>query len=122
MEHTTPVSATLNGIVGEHQHHWLFSPGGGPGIRCALGPGHFITPAVKSEQVAAILEASQRFGELQFRDRLVNALFDPKTSEAVRRLSMSAPTKGFPEISLFRAWQAQETNSFEETITMLQKP
>jgi hypothetical protein len=82
-EHTSPVSTALttSGIVAAHEHQWLFCQGGGNGVTCAIGEGRHIRPVVQSDAVAAIIAASQRFGETQFRDRLLRALFDPKTSE-----------------------------------------
>jgi hypothetical protein len=122
-EHATLVSAALvkGGIITKHEHLWLFSQGGGNGIRCALGEGRHIRPVVESEGVATVIAASQKFSELQFRDRLLHAMFDPKTSEAVRRLGMNAPTNGFSDASVFRLWMTQETESFEETVAMHQK-
>lgn len=68
-----------------------------------------------------MIAASQTFGEVQFRDRLLRALFDPKTSEAVRSLGMSVPTNGFPNAPAFRTWVSQETELFNETVAMYQK-
>jgi len=120
-EHASPVSTVLvsSGIVAAHQHKWLFCQGAGNGVRCAIGEGRHIRPAVESDGVAAVIAASQRFGELEFRDRLLRALFDPKTSEVVWGLNI--PTNGFAEASAFRAWLSQETKSFDEIVTMYQK-
>jgi len=75
--HASPVSTILTstGIIVAHEHKWLFCQGGGNGVRCAIGAGRHIRPAVESDGVAAVIAASQRFGELQFRDRLLRALF-----------------------------------------------
>jgi hypothetical protein len=122
-ERGSPVSTVLtsSGIIATHQHQWLFCQGGGNGVTCAIGEGGHVRPVVESDGVAAIISASQRFGELQFRDRLLHALFDPKTSEAVRGLGMSAPTNGFSDATMFRAWLTQETESFDEMVAMYQK-
>lgn len=122
-EHASPVSTVLtsSGIVATHQHQWLFCQGGGNGVKCAIGGGRHIKPVVESDDVAAIISASQRFGELQFRDRLLHALFDLKISEAVRGLGMNAPTNGFSDAPAFHAWLARESPSFDEMVAMYQK-
>src|SRR4051794_30310553 len=63
--HAAPVSAVLtsNRIVAPHQHQWLFCQGAGNGVTCAIGSGRHIRPAVQSNGVAAVIEATQRFGE-----------------------------------------------------------
>jgi hypothetical protein len=122
-EHASPVSIVLSsgGIVPAHEHQWLFCQGGGNGVTCAIGEGRHIRPVVESDGVAAVIAASQRFGDLQFRDRVLHALFDPKTAEAVRILGANAPTNGFPDVSVFRAWLAQETEFFDEMVATSQK-
>jgi hypothetical protein len=122
-EHASAVSTVLtsSGLVAPHEHQWLFCAGAGNGVTCAIGEGRHITPVVQSDGVAAVIAASHRFGETQFRDRLLRALFDPKTSEAVRGLGMSVPTNGFPDASAFHAWLSQETESFDEMVAMYQK-
>jgi hypothetical protein len=120
-EHASSVSEVLTrtGIVAAHEHKWLFCQGGGNGVRCAIGEGRHIRPAVESDGVAAVIAASQRFGELQFRDRVLRALFDPKTAEAVR--GFGTLTNGFADASAFRLWLSQETESFDETVAIYQK-
>jgi hypothetical protein len=122
-EHATSVSTVLtsSGIVASHQHQWLFCQGSGNGVGCAIGEGRHIRPSMESDGVAAVIAASQRFGDLQFRDRVLHALFDPKTSEAVRGLGMNVPTNGFSDASVFHAWLTQETPSFDEMVAMDQK-
>ena len=90
-------------------------------MTCAIGQGRYILPVVQSDGVASVLAAGQRFGDLQFRVRLVRLMFDPKTSEAVRGLGLSAPKNGFTDASEFRAWLGPETKLFEEMVTMYQK-
>lgn len=122
-ERQTPVSTELlrSSVVAKHDHQWLFSSGAGNGVTCAIGEGRHIRPVVQSDGVASILDASQRFGEVQFRDRLVRLMFDPKTSEAVRGLGLSAPTNGFTDSTEFRSWLGRETEFFEDMVTMYQK-
>ena len=120
-EHASAVSTVLasTGIVAGHEHKWLFCQGNGNGVRCAIGEGRHVRPTVESAAVAAVIAASERFAELQFRDRLLRALLDPKTSEAVRGLG--TPTNGFADASAFRAWLAQETESFDATLALGQE-
>lgn len=90
-------------------------------MTCAIGEGRYIRPVVQSDGVASVLAASQRFGEVQFRDRLVRLMFDSKTSEMVRVLGRSAPTNGFSDASEFRIWLGRETEYFEERVKMYQE-
>lgn len=122
-EHQTPVSTELlrSGVVSNHEHQWLFSSGGGNGVICAIGEGRHIIPVVESSGVAAILAAGQRFGEVQFRDRLVRFIFDSKTSEAVRVLGLSAPTNGFTDATEYHAWLSREAEFFDDTVRMYRK-
>jgi len=115
-EHQTPVSVELfrSGAVSKHEHQWMFSSGTGNGVRCAIGQGRHIRPDVQSEAVASILNASHRFGEVQFRDRFVQLIFDPKTSESVYHLGFLAPTNDFTDAAEFRAWLDRETQFRED--------
>lgn len=119
----TSVSTTLlrSGVVGMHEHQWLFSQGGGNGVRCAIGGGRHIAPVVQSGGVAAVIAASQQFGVLQLRDKLLHALFDPRTSEAVRVLGANVPTNGFPNASALHAWVEQEMEIFDEMVATREK-
>jgi hypothetical protein len=114
-EHPTPVSKIImdGKIAVPHQHKWSFCQGGGNGIRCALGSGDSIRPTVESDDVAVVLGASQRFGENQFRDRLLNALFDPEKSRSVLFLCSDVPTNGFANGEAFHTWIVQETKIFD---------
>jgi hypothetical protein len=122
-ESQTPVSAVLvrGGVVSQHEHQWKFCSGGGDEILCAIGKGRHIRPAVQSEGVATILDASQRFGEVPFRDRLLQTMFDSKTSEAVYRLGQSVPENGFADAVAFRAWMEGEMEYFDETVRSSQE-
>ena len=114
-EHETPVSMELvrSGTISEHEHEWLFSSGGGNGVTCALGEGRHIRPAVQSEGVASILATSRRFGEVQFRDRLVKLMFKPKTAEAVRFLGIDVPSVGFTDASEFHKFLDDKMEYFD---------
>jgi len=90
-------------------------------VTCAIGEGRHIRPVVQSDGVASVLAAGQRFGEVQFRDRLVRLMFDSKTSEAVRGLGLCAPTNGFTDATEFHTWLSRETEFFDEMVTMYQK-
>jgi hypothetical protein len=122
-EHASPVSTVLasEGIIARHEHQWVFCHGGGNGTMCAIGEGRHIRPGVESERIGAVIAASERFGELQFRDRLLSALFNPKTSMVVRGLGVSVPTNGFPDAAAFRTWLSQEAESFDEEVAIYQK-
>lgn len=122
-ERQTPVSAELlrSNVVVKHDHQWLFISGAGNGVTCAIGEGRHIRPVVQSDGVASILDASERFGEVQFRERLVRLMFDPKTSEVVRGLGFSAPTNGFTDAAEFRSWLGRNRDFFEDMVQMYQK-
>lgn len=110
-EKPTPVSRILlqDGIVAGHEHHWVFGTGGGNGIKCAIGLGRHIFPAAESEGVAAIIDASHRYGAHEFRDRVVGALLDPQRSDTVSSLQMIVPKGGFPNAEAFKGWMDKET-------------
>ena len=90
-------------------------------MTCALGQGRHIRPVVQSEGVAFILDASKRFGEVQFHARLVRLMFDPKTSNAVHGLGLNTPTNGFSDATEFRSWLGREAEFFEDMVTTYQK-
>ncbi len=120
---STPVSDILvrNGLVPRHDHQWSFCAGGGNGIRCAIGDGSRILPSVESSNAANIISASQQFNEIQFRDRMLLALFDPKTSDTIRQLGMLVPTNGFPDATTFHAWLGENSELFDETVALYKK-
>jgi hypothetical protein len=119
----TPVSKVLrrNGIVGKHEHDWRFIRGSGSGIRRVVGTGQEIKFAVESEGVAAVLDASYRFGERQFHDRLLAVMFDPRTSRVVEGLGESQATNALGGAPEFHTWLANEMPWFEEDVATCQK-
>ena len=106
----TPLSLALSssGIVKNHSHEWLFSQGGGNGVRCALGEGHAIRGSVESEGLAQVLLATERFGEVQFRDRLLQMVFDAQSSEMARGVGITVPTNVLLQAQSFREWMIEE--------------
>ncbi len=122
-ENATPVSTVLtaDNIVAKHKHEWLFCQGGGHGVRCALGSGQYVEQSVESAEVAAIVAASQKYGERQFLTHFIRILFDPETTLAVRSGVSRVPTNGFPDLYRFQAWLAEQTNSFNEMVSAYQE-
>ena len=119
----TPVSTELvhAGIVTKHDHEWLFCNGGGNGVTCAIGSGRLISPTAQSDGVALILAASQRFGEFQFRDRIMRMMFDSKTSGEVYGLGHRVPKNGFTDKQQFLAWIKEVTEYLDEMVAMQQE-
>jgi hypothetical protein len=117
-ESETPVSAVLlgAGIVPAHEHRWLFLSGSGNGVMCVIGSGRHIVPAVRSQEVAAVLAASQQYGVVECRDRLLEALFDLRATRAASDLCASAPPGGFKDASEFRAWLEKEKDAFDRMV------
>jgi hypothetical protein len=117
-ERDTPVSRTLQqlGLVLHHEHQWLFVAGGGNFVRCAIGEGHSIFPSLDSDGVARLLESVNEFGEIEFRDKVLCALFDPAVSEEVRGLGLSFPTNGFAQRAELHSWIAGNTVLFDEMV------
>jgi len=104
------------GLVASHQHQWLFCQGSGNGILCAIGKGRHVLPAVKSQEVAALIEAGQKFGELAFRGQVVAALLDPNTAPLVYDLGFSVPQSGFSNKAEFEKWLGENKPLFEEML------
>ena len=119
----TPVSASLArvGIVGNHVDEWIFNHGSGNGVTCAIGGGTSLYPTVHCHGVVTVIEASHRFGETNFCDRVVRLMFDPKTSGVVWQLGRLAPTNGFASDAEFRYWLGQQTEYFEDMVAIYQK-
>lgn len=117
-ERATPLSTVLmnDGIVAQHDHDWLFCHGGGNGVLCALGRGRHIGSSVESEGVAAMIGTCNTYGELLMRDKILNALFDPDTSSAVKRMAVRFPLNGFSDASSLRDWMDQNREIFAEEI------
>jgi hypothetical protein len=116
----TPVSNVLEttGVVAPHEHDWQMAHGSGNGIFCAIGQGRHLSGAVNSENVAAIISAANRFGDTVFRDKIVKALLDPKTSHSVFYLGNRVKTDSFTTRENFHAWLAEESASFSEALAM----
>lgn len=73
--------------------------------------------SVKSNGVADILAASHKFGELQFRDRLLQNLFDPTASEMVYGFCDGIPSDITGDAFAFRAWLAQAAEILDDVFT-----
>lgn len=122
-ERQTPVSQALlgTGLAKQHEHHWLFVAGGGNGTMCAIGDGRHISPTAESAGVARLIEASHKYGDRQFCDKLLQTVFDPKTSGLVRGLGMRVPKNGFEQASDLHAWIAEESGYFDEMVVANRK-
>lgn len=122
-ERATPVSRTLlrAGLVAQHEHQWSFVAGSGNGAMCAIGEGRHVLPSAESEGVARLIEVANKFGEVEFRDKLLRTLFDPNTSADVRGLGLSAPTNEFAQASELRSWIAENIPSFDEMVAARKK-
>lgn len=119
--HATPVSKVLEstGIVGAHEHDWRLAQGGGNGIFCAIGEGRHLT-GVKSENVASLISAADRFGETAFRDEMVKALLEPKSSHLVYALEHRVEGGDLADAETFHSWLAEHSDYFTEQLTMAQ--
>ncbi|MEZ0275600.1 MAG: hypothetical protein ACAH88_11910 [Roseimicrobium sp.] len=118
--HPTPVSKVLEstGMVGAHDHDWWLVHGSGNGIHCAIGHGGRLRAGVNSENVASLLAAAHRFGETAFRDKMVEALLNPKTSLTVYYLGNRVTEECVKDEKSFRAWMEEESGYFFEDLAM----
>lgn len=84
-ETDTPLSVTLTqkAIVSQHSHEWLFIHGSGHGITCAIGSGSSLM-GVTNQRVADTIALLHDRGKIEFRDRLVTGVLDPKNSSLYR--------------------------------------
>ena len=119
----TPVSVVLttNRIVASHAHQWVFAQGGGNGVRCALGRAHMVRSTVESPDVARFIEALERYDERSFRDKVLTNLFDDETTHLVRTLPGHAPDGTFSDAGRFHDWLLEQSEYFDEMITMFKK-
>jgi hypothetical protein len=95
---------TSSGVVGTHQHQWLFGHGGGNGVQCALGDGDNIRATVTSPEVVHLLAYSRQFGEQEESSNLLRFAFDRDISRAILSLATHAPTNGFVSREAYRVW------------------
>src|SRR5204862_7917866 len=114
----SPVSRVLlsSGLVPAHEHQWLFSHGGGSGIRCALGKGHEIWRTTTSPEVARLVASVNRYGDRHAKDQIVSLIFNPDTAHTVRTMALSAPANGFTQASDYAAWLATESVMLKERL------
>ena len=114
VESETALSRVLltNGIVRAHSHHWLFAQGAGAGVKCAIGRGRHVYPAVHRDSFAAVVLALHRRGKVAVRDRLLRGVFDPATS---RSFLASAGAEDVGEMSEgeLDAWIAEQTQYWD---------
>jgi hypothetical protein len=78
-------------------------------------------PATASAGVARLIETAHRFGELQFRDKLLHTLFDPDMSEEVRGLGWCMPMNDFSQASEFPSWMTEYTQLSDEMVAARKK-
>ena len=124
-QRSTPVSAALlgTGIVPPHEHGWLFCRGAGNGVKCALGPGEELWATVQTKTLADLLEATQRYGEAGFRDKLVRFMFEPDTSNSIREFALTrVPVEGFPTASALHSWIAEQSGYLDSAVIARKKP
>ncbi len=112
----TPVSLclTTNQITPMHSHNWVFAQGGGNGIKCALGEAHKVHSTVESLEVAQLIQALERYGQRDFREKVVASLFDDSTTRVV--LLFALPTGGFTNEIQMQTWISEQAEQFDEMI------
>jgi hypothetical protein len=109
------------GLISAHRHQWILIHCGGNGICGGTGPGRSLAAAANSEEIAKLIEVTHRFGEVEFRDKLLRTLFDLRTTRAVQYLTIRVPEHGFADRSEFRAWIAHEAIEFDDTVGRMQR-
>ena len=112
----TAVSKVLaaSGMNSHHNHEWLFARVSGNGTPPLRGTGRAITQSVQSEQVAALLVASESYAPSQLRHELVAELFNPRQSAIVACLGMRLPSSGFSDSSSFETWVRDQVEGFNQ--------
>ncbi|MEW6302250.1 MAG: hypothetical protein AB1705_02190 [Verrucomicrobiota bacterium] len=111
----TPLSRVLltNNLVGAHDHEWIFSHGGGHGVRCALGVGREILPAVDSASFARLIEVLHQQGEIEFRDKVLKAALNPLPGNRMWHLGQDLPVNATTNKTALREWIAERSEFFE---------
>lgn len=116
--HETHLSRVLvsRGLMQPHEHDWLFCQGSGNGVLCAIGKGRHILSSTHSVQVADLIEYAHRFGEHEFRDRLIKELFNIDTTSVVRTWAGNLPRDRFREAVDFRKWLDRWSGELDEML------
>ncbi len=101
---------TEKGIVGIHEHNWVFCQGGGHGIRCALGHGRAIRDGVNDRDLLDLFEFVNEKGEAAELKALLGRFFDPVLTRQVQYLARnnaSAQALGFKNsiVSVREEWE-----------------
>jgi len=107
---------TSSGIVGPHQHRWLFGHGGGNGVLCALGDGDGIRPTATSAEVVRFLAFSRQFGEQQDNSNFLKFAFDRDMTRTILSLATVVPTNGFESREAFRVWIADQRYLIDDAL------
>ncbi|MFN0052533.1 MAG: hypothetical protein ACKV0T_10085 [Planctomycetales bacterium] len=95
------------GLIGQHEHRWLFGHGGGNGIQCALGSGRHIRKSADSDLVAIFLENTWEYeGEESAGEWLAFALSPDDSQRMWSALSLTKfPEVGCTSTDEYRAWR-----------------
>jgi len=106
------------GLLGAHQHDWLFGAGGGNGVVCALGDGRQIRTNAELYTIARFVEnVSESEGEEAARKWLAYAL-DPKNGHGLRYALSSSryPPTGCRSPEEYRKWKEQGEKEFSAAL------
>jgi hypothetical protein len=111
-------SAAEAGLVGLHEHQWLFGHGGGGGIVCALGPGMSIRPASDSEVVAAFIAAMSIYeGQAAAKEWLRRALTPESGGEIRDVLQFTGfPANGFRSKQEYEDWRGKADGELKQLL------
>jgi hypothetical protein len=115
----TDVSRTLKetGLVGEHEHRWVFGWGSGNGVRCAIGRGTNIDFRAVEADPTGLLRSLARFGDEETKAFWLRVLLDPSISVPEREFAiLAAPGGGSGTREEFvaglRSWSAIGWHTF----------
>lgn len=109
-----------NSIVQPHTHHWLFDNGGGRGVKCAIGPGRQIRPAVDSKEFARLVLTLHTQGLISLRDRVLQGALVPETSHLFHGLSFSTP-KDPTTAAEMQSWFSEQSENLDEMVAEYKK-
>ncbi|MBL9168524.1 MAG: hypothetical protein JNN07_12345 [Verrucomicrobiales bacterium] len=104
---------SANGIIQPHPHHWLFSAGGGHGVRCAIGPGRHIMGVVNSEEFASVVVRIHAYGLIGISDRILRGALDPSTSRTFSMLALGVPKEPTTVVAV-ESWFTEESKYIPE--------
>lgn len=89
-------------------------------MKCAIGPGRHLLPAIESKEFAALVLTLHQQGQIAFRDRALQVALAPDTAGLFRNLSFDAPTAKASAREM-QNWIAEQSEYLDEMVPFYKK-